>query len=371
MRTSPATEDFSLSRPNIEPRNRAIRGRLGRIGLTDPTHCLKEAVVYRGVPSLQAMQPRIEHECCATVASMTKGKASALGDRNAGLLDRIKILAVQAMFSDDDLLEKLVLKGGNAMALVHRVSARSSVDLDFSLEQDFGDDISGVRTRIEHLLSETFAADALHLFDFEMIEKPKTVSDDMKNFWGGYEVVFKLATSAVYVEHGKNQDELRKRALNLGRGTRFSIDISRFEYIDDKEAADLGGYTIYVYSPVMIVCEKLRAICQQMPEYGPVIKRARPGSARPRDFIDIFVLMTKLQLDLDSPKAHEILRSMFAVKKVPLNFLGKVSETYDMHVAGFPSVQDTVDPGFDLRDFRFYFEYTLELIDQLKPLWDV
>lgn len=47
------------------------------------------------------------------------------------MLDRIKILAVQAMFSDDDLLEQLVLKGGNAMALVHQISARASVDLDF------------------------------------------------------------------------------------------------------------------------------------------------------------------------------------------------------------------------------------------------
>ena len=34
------------------------------------------------------------------------------------LLDKIKGLAVRAMFSDDELLEQLVLKGGNAMALV-------------------------------------------------------------------------------------------------------------------------------------------------------------------------------------------------------------------------------------------------------------
>ena len=46
-------------------------------------------------------------------------KADVKASKAAALLDRIKILAVQAMFSDDELLEQLVLKGGNAMALVH------------------------------------------------------------------------------------------------------------------------------------------------------------------------------------------------------------------------------------------------------------
>ena len=54
-------------------------------------------------------------------------------------------------------------------------------------------------------------------------------------------VVFKLATDATFAEYGKDPNELRRRALNLGRGTRFSIDISRFEYIEDKEPADLEG----------------------------------------------------------------------------------------------------------------------------------
>jgi len=302
---------------------------------------------------------------------MKKEKEAAPGAGAAGLLERIKILAIQAMFSDDDLLEKLVLKGGNAMVLIHRVSARTSVDLDFSLAQDFGDEVAAVRERIETLLQETFAADGFHLFDFEMLEKPKAISEDMRHFWGGYEVVFKLATADLHAAHGKDLNALRRMALNLGKGTRFSIDISRFEYVEDKEAADLEGYTVYVYSPVMIVCEKLRAICQQMPEYGPLIKRGRPGSARARDFVDIFVLMERLKLDLGSEKAQAILRSMFAVKKVPLGFLAKLPEAYEFHLAGFPAVQATVEPSFDLREFRFYFDYVLGLVERLKPVWDV
>ncbi len=52
-------------------------------------------------------------------------------------LERIKKLVVIAMFSDDELMERLVLKGGNALDLIHRISTRASLDLDFSMERDF------------------------------------------------------------------------------------------------------------------------------------------------------------------------------------------------------------------------------------------
>lgn len=88
------------------------------------------------------------------------------------LLEKIKVWAIQAMFSDDVLLEQLVLKGGNAMALVHRISARASIDLDFSLKQDFGDDVDGVALRIVRSLEETYRANGFEVFDFKMAERP-------------------------------------------------------------------------------------------------------------------------------------------------------------------------------------------------------
>jgi hypothetical protein len=285
------------------------------------------------------------------------------------LLDRIKVWAVQAMFSDDDLLEQLVLKGGNAMALVHQISARSSVDLDFSLQQDFGDDFSNIEERISRVLTETFRSNGFEVFDFKMLEKPKAISDDMKHFWGGYGLEFKLASADVYSQYSSNLDELRNRAINLGQGPKFLIDISRFEYVGGKQKVDFDGYVIYVYSPEMIVCEKLRAICQQLPEYGPIIKRGRPGSARPKDFVDIFVLMDALKLDLTTETVRETLVSMFAMKMVPMEFLGKVPDSYEFHLTGFSSVKDTVASDFKLEAFDFYFKYTLTLIDQLKPFW--
>ena len=44
-------------------------------------------------------------------------------------------------------------------------------------------------------------------------------------------------------------------------------------------------------------------------------------------------------------------------------------DTYEFHLAGYSSVKDTVSPEFQLKDFDYYFKYTLALIDQLKPVW--
>ena len=48
-------------------------------------------------------------------------------------VEKIKKLATIAMFSDDDLMEMLVLKGANALEIVHGLAVRTSIDLDFSV----------------------------------------------------------------------------------------------------------------------------------------------------------------------------------------------------------------------------------------------
>jgi len=42
-----------------------------------------------------------------------------------------------ALFSDDFLLNRLVLKGGNALEIAHDLVHRGSVDLDFSIPDEF------------------------------------------------------------------------------------------------------------------------------------------------------------------------------------------------------------------------------------------
>jgi len=113
---------------------------------------------------------------------------------------------------------------------------------------------------------------------------------------------------------------MRREAIRLGEGTKFTVDISPNEFIEGKQRHEMDGYEIFVYSPEMIVCEKLRAICQQMPEYGPVINRAGVGKERARDFIDIHALMIKFGINIATEDTSYMLERMFAAKKGTIIF---------------------------------------------------
>lgn len=301
---------------------------------------------------------------------MAKPKAKKHDDELAAL-ERIKRLAVTAMFSDDELMDELVLKGGNAMALIHNLTSRESVDLDFSMRHDFAGGAAAVRRRIEAALQRTFRPAGYELFDFKMAEKPATVSPDMADFWGGYGVEFKLVTNEQFAAQKHDLALLQRSAISIGQGRKFLIDISRFEYVEDKEQNELDGYRIYVYSPLMIACEKLRAICQQMEEYAPVVKRNnRPGSERARDFLDIFILVDQLALDLVSAKAVAMTRTMFQLKHVELAWLGNIEKYREFHRQGFAAVQATVNPSYALKGFDFYFDYVIALANRVLAASD-
>jgi len=299
---------------------------------------------------------------------MTAVAKKVENDQNT--LEKIKRLTVVSMFSDDELEEDLVLKGGNAMDIVHRLSSRASMDLDFSMQHDFAGGVDAFRERVERALQRTFKPEGYEIFDVKMQEKPDAISDDMKDFWGGYGVEFKIISSDLYQLHKDDITVLRKNAINIGQGKKFLIDISRFEYTVGKQETDLDGYRIYVYTTEMIVCEKLRAICQQLPEYGKIIKRSYPGKARARDFLDIYVLVEAMKLNLTTPQNQELLTEMFKAKRVPLQYLGKLREQHSFHQADFASVVATVKDGLELKSFDYYFDFVLGLVEKLKPLWN-
>jgi hypothetical protein len=95
-------------------------------------------------------------------------------------LERVKRLAVMAMFSDDALMDQLVLKGGNAMALIHKLTSRESVDLDFSMQHDFPDGVEAMTARIGRALQRTFPPAGYMPFDLKIAEQPANISPDMR-----------------------------------------------------------------------------------------------------------------------------------------------------------------------------------------------
>ena len=285
------------------------------------------------------------------------------------LLETIKKTTITSLFSDDDLLDLLVLKGGNAMDIVHKVSSRASVDIDLSVDKNF--DYDTVWPKVETAIRNGFAEKSYLAFDIKMTRKPGKMPDELASFWGGYLVEFKLIALARAKEVGYDQEVMRREAIMLGQGTKFTIDISRHEYIEDKQLHDLDGYTIYVYSPEMIVCEKLRAICQQMPEYATIIKRNGLRKQRARDFIDIEVLIRKFNIDLGKERAQHLVEQMFAIKRVPLAWLNKIPETRTFHALGYPEVRAAMKPGIEVHPFDYYFDFVVEHLQKLKPLWNV
>jgi hypothetical protein len=139
------------------------------------------------------------------------------------------------------------------------------------------------------------------------------------------------------------------------------VDLSKYEYTAPKVSTELDHYTIYVYTPEMIYAEKLRAICQQMPEYSPM---RHPGSPRARDFYDIHLLTTTAGVDLS--KDIDLLLHVFAAKDVPLNLLARVGDYREFHRPDWPAV--VASAGQPLEEFDFYFDFVLGEVAKLEAL---
>jgi hypothetical protein len=106
-------------------------------------------------------------------------------------LDEIRKVTITALFSDDSLLDQIVLKGGNALSLVYAISSRSSLDLDFSIEGDFAD-IEDTKARIFKALKDRFSSVGLVVFDETFEPKPAPPDENQNERWGGYQLIFKL-----------------------------------------------------------------------------------------------------------------------------------------------------------------------------------
>jgi predicted nucleotidyltransferase component of viral defense system len=288
-------------------------------------------------------------------------------------INEIKKLAIIAMFSDDDLMERLVLKGGNALDIVYGIESRASMDLDFSMPSDFKpEELTGLRLRLENLLKKVFNENGYEVFDIRFGEKPEVINPNKPPppFWGGYELQFKVVERRKFAEHKNDLQRLRLSAMDIGPGSKktLRVEISKWEDCRFKHTHELENYTIYLYSPEMIVCEKLRAICQQMPEYQTYIGVSQ-ATARARDFFDIYTTIEYFGIDLLSAQNIQLLKDIFDAKSVPTRLISQVVKYREDHRPDFIQVESTVKPKVKLRDFDFYFDYVVSICGQLaKPL---
>jgi predicted nucleotidyltransferase component of viral defense system len=282
-------------------------------------------------------------------------------------LQEIRKITIIAMFSDDDLMKILVLKGGNAISLFLKDYSRASIDLDFSLCDDIDNENQPlIEEKIRTVLEKTFKEHGYVVFDYKFYPKPKIRKEGLEDFWGGYRIEFKVIQVSRYKELGGDINKIRQASIPLGEGEKkpFTIDISKHEFCGFKKDFELDGYTIYVYTPEMMVIEKIRAICQQMPEYPYGNK-----GARARDFYDIHLLMESCNIDLTSKENLELTEVIFRAKDVPLNLIGKIPKYKAYHESDFISVSSSTQSGMEVRDYDYYFDYVVDKTKGLEVLW--
>jgi predicted nucleotidyltransferase component of viral defense system len=281
-------------------------------------------------------------------------------------VEQIKRLTIKALTSEDQLMEMLVLKGGNAIDLLQPQAqgklSRASYDLDFSIETDFGEDLENIKTMIEKAIRETFSEIELIVFDYSFTLKPKTLPDGLKDFWGGYYIVFKLITVVEYNRLEGNLEKIRRGAIVVrpNQSSKVEIEISKFEYVADKIEMEMDGHSFYIYSPQMIVFEKVRAICQQLPGYSAIIPQHSPRP-RARDFYDIHLICEQYEIMVNTAASEDLLKNIFDAKKVPLDFMREIGNHTDIHRQDWQNVVDTL-PATEratVENFDFYLSFVL------------
>ncbi len=239
----------------------------------------------------------------------------------------VRRAVVAAIFAEDEYLDRLALKGAGALELVYGLDSRASLDIDLSCDGKLGEDQEALRAKFLELLTRRFAPDGLYVFDLEMAPRPPRMTPGMEGFWGGYHASFKLIEEDKRAALREDPEAMRRDALvvSVNNQRTIEIDISHYEYLGATERIDVDGYLVNTYRPVAIVFEKLRAICQQFPEYGRIVLRNREGAPRARDFFDIEEVRSRFtDISPCAPENIGLLRRLFGAKRVPLPLLSRI-----------------------------------------------
>lgn len=290
--------------------------------------------------------------------------------QNTEILEKIKRYTISALVADEVLMGMLVLKGGNALNLAYEITNRGSLDIDFSIEKDFTDEEKRrLQNQIDSLLQNEFTREGLKVFDVKFFDRPQKINESVKSFWGGYLIEFKVIEEEKYNSLNGDKESIRRNAipLHIDNSTKFTIDISKYEYIAGKKMTDMEGAIVYVYTPEMLAIEKLRALCQQVPDYKDIVISITPKS-RARDFYDIYNITQSFNIDYTIPENVELCKHIFDAKRVPLNYIQMLNKQKEFHRQSWESVVSTVDQKEKLKSFDYYFDFVLEQFKHIKNL---
>ena len=241
--------------------------------------------------------------------------------------------AVLFAFSAVPYLRKgCVLKGGNALKMAYQ-SPRTSVDLDFTLANDFTTDAEAHEKLLhdfcESLKKGLSRAELRYPFTLRIVRAVVRPQDQDPRTFPGFEIKIGYADKRRNYSPGAIDRHLQHNTLK--------IDISLNEVICENAPFQLGEFAISIATLNDIIAEKLRAILQQVPR-----KRNRPG-----DFYDIWYFFThhSAALDLDKISAY-LLDKTEGREKQELRISKEAFENPEVHQRGsvrFELLGDTID----------------------------
>lgn len=277
-------------------------------------------------------------------------------------MDEIKKATIRALMSDESLIAGLVLKGGNALQLAYDITSRGSIDIDFSMEKDFSkDEFDRLQRQLSYLLNDEFNKMGLIAYNVLFKEKPKSGSIPE---WKGYQLEFKLISVSDYEKYKGDDTQLNNHSLKLnGQSTKYTVDISSYEYIEKSTRKDVDGVVLRVYTPEMLVIEKIRALCQTMSAYKEIVHSAR-NKQRARDVYDIWNLFENFP---NMVLSKELFEEIFKAKRVPLNFINNIEELREHNRENWKVVEETIDiqEKENLEEYDYYFDFLKKIIDSL------
>lgn len=281
--------------------------------------------------------------------------------------ETIKKTTIAAIFSDEKLEDILTLKGGNALYL-HGLTKRESQDLDFSIKESIRISEDEEGKIFKDVVTKAFQEKGYKILSYKFEDKPRVRNKLTPPFWGGYVITFSIIQAeALKSLEERGIENFNAYAESMGDGSKkIQIDLSFEEYTDPRVTKEIDGTTIYLYSPLMIIYEKIRASCQQLDLY-----KLTSNKTRARDLFDIYSTLTdisnvELREEVINPDNFIILKRMFALKKVSIDLIPQVRNIKDRLYTDYeqsvlPQIpRETAPPNFE-----FLFSYNMELFDEL------
>ena len=274
-------------------------------------------------------------------------------------IEEVITQTIIAIYSTPLPSETLFLKGGSAMRLFDNLTSRLSIDADFSVHTDI-DNESKFFQDLKSSVGARFRKEGFDIIDFKWEKKPKKIPAKYPNWWGGWLCEFKLVA---FQHRGKAIETKRRNALipDEANSSKVTVEISKHEYCGKKRTKTIQGVKIFGYSRELLVLEKIRAICQQHPDY-----KYRSSKSRARDFYDIFELTANIGDGFKSRCSSEI-EKVFHAKEVPLKILASLwdADFIDEQRQGFDAVKDTVSG--EIHDFDVYVEHLRFFVKDIYP----